>query len=194
MRSFSGKALDGPNAAGTSAASSLRSRPLSTKTQVSCSPTARETNAATTLESTPPERPSSTPSSPTCSRMRATARSMMLATVQSPAQPAMSRTNRRSSSPPRSVCMTSGWNCTPKKRRSACVMAAIGALALAAAISKPGGSAVTLSPWLIHTSRVLPKPLNSAPSPRTCSSAWPNSLCAERSTAPPSCMAMACIP
>ena len=43
-----------------------RSRPWSTKTQVSWSPIALWISAAATLESTPPERPRITSSSPTC--------------------------------------------------------------------------------------------------------------------------------
>ena len=104
---------------------------------------ARETSAATTLESTPPERPSTTRPSPTCARMSATARSMMPLGVQVGAQPEISHTKRRSSSPPCCVWVTSGWNCTPNKPRAGAAIAAMGALPLSAASAKPGGSAVT---------------------------------------------------
>ena len=54
----------------TCSASPLRSRPWSTKTQVSRSPIARCTRAAATAESTPPERPQiARPWSPICSRI-----------------------------------------------------------------------------------------------------------------------------
>ena len=71
--------LDAPrcraNISITCAASSRRSRPLSTKTQVSWSPMARWISAAATDESTPPERPRITSSPPTCARIFATASS-----------------------------------------------------------------------------------------------------------------------
>ena len=106
----------------------------------------------------------------------------------------MSHTKRRSSSPPRWVWVTSGWNWAPNSRRRESAIAAIGALALLAASSKPGGSAVTRSPWLIHTSRLGPSPPNKASRSRNCTLAWPNSLWLEPATAPPSWAAIACIP
>ena len=53
-----------PNVSTTCAASSLRSRPWSTKTHVSWSPTALCTSSAATALSTPPERPQRTRSRP----------------------------------------------------------------------------------------------------------------------------------
>ena len=89
--------------------------------QVSRSPTARWTSVAATAESTPPESAQMTlPSEPvarawasTRSRMRSTVESMKLAEVQSGLAPAMSNTKLRSTSRPRGVCTTSGWNWMP---------------------------------------------------------------------------------
>ena len=60
------------NVSTTCSASFLRSRPWSTSTHVSWSPTARCTSAAAAAESTPPERPQITPPSPTWARTRST--------------------------------------------------------------------------------------------------------------------------
>ncbi|MNT19908.1 hypothetical protein D3C72_1551950 [compost metagenome] len=92
--------------------SSRRSRPWSTKTQVSWSPMARWISAAATDESTPPDRPRITSSSPTCSRILETASSMWSRMTQSALQPAISSTKRSSIWRPLTVCVTSGWNCT----------------------------------------------------------------------------------
>ncbi len=67
-----------------------RSRPWSTCTQVSWSPTARCTSAAATAESTPPDRAQMTRASPTCARIAATWSAMTLPGVQSGASPAPS--------------------------------------------------------------------------------------------------------
>ena len=58
------------NSSTTCSASPARSRPVSTKTQVSWSPIASCRSSAVTAESTPPERPQITRPPPTCSRMR----------------------------------------------------------------------------------------------------------------------------
>ena len=65
---------------------------------------------AATVESTPPDSPQTTRPLPTCALMRAVASSMNEAMVQSPVQPQTSKAKFRSSSVPRSVCATSGWN------------------------------------------------------------------------------------
>ena len=76
----------------TCCASSLRSRPLSTNTQVSRSPIARWTRSAATAESTPPERAQITrPFGPTCSRIRSVASSTKERAFQSRRQPQTSR-------------------------------------------------------------------------------------------------------
>ena len=94
----------------TRCASSRRSTPLSTKMQVSWSPTARWMSAAVTVESTPPLRPQTTPAAPTRARMRSVSRSMKFSIVQSALAWQMRKTKFSSSSRPRGVCATSGWN------------------------------------------------------------------------------------
>ena len=79
---------------------------------------------------------------------------MMLAGVHNVAQPQRSTTKRRSSSAPRVVCVTSGWNCTPYQRRASSAMAAIGRSLVVAVTAKPGGTAVTRSPCDIQTSSI----------------------------------------
>ncbi len=93
-------------------ASSSRSRPWSTKTQVSWSPIARWISAAATEESTPPDRPRITCSAPTCSRMRMTDSSTKFGIVQSGFAPHSSSTKRRNIAGPCLVWVTSGWNWT----------------------------------------------------------------------------------
>ena len=78
------------NVSTTWSASSLRSRPWSTKTHVSWSPTALWTSSAATAESTPPESPQITRSRPTCARMRSTCSSITAAGVQAGGAPATS--------------------------------------------------------------------------------------------------------
>ncbi len=97
-----------PADARRSDASSARSRPWSTSTQVSRSPTASCTSRAVTALSTPPDSPQITRPRPTCARMRATASDRIRPAVQVPARPAASRTNRRGSREPSGVCTTSG--------------------------------------------------------------------------------------
>ena len=94
-------------------ASSLRSRPLSTKTQTARSPIAVFSRAAVTAESTPPLSAQSTRPSPTSRRMLSTASSMKLRMDQPPSQPATPNRKLRKTSMPRGVWTTSGWNCTP---------------------------------------------------------------------------------
>ena len=76
---------------------------------------------------------------------------MMETWVQLGRQPQTSIRKWSKTSLPRSVCTTSGWNCSPKRRRSGSCMAATGAPALVAVAAKPSGTAVMASPWLIHT-------------------------------------------
>ena len=114
------------NASTTCSASSLRSRPWSTKTQVSWSPTARWTSSAATAESTPPDSAQITRSSPTWARIRSTCSSMNWCAVQVGGAWHASSTNCPSISVPRGVCSTSGWNCTAYRPRSRSSIAAIG--------------------------------------------------------------------
>ena len=94
----------------TCSASPSRSRPWSTKMQVSWSPIAAWISTAATEESTPPDNPQMTRPVPTCSRMRAIWASRKPAMVQSPRQPATSWVKLRSNCAPCGVCTTSGWN------------------------------------------------------------------------------------
>ena len=102
----------------TRSGSSARSSPLSTKMQVSWSPTAACTSAAATAESTPPESAQITWPLPTCSRVVRIDSSTKLAAVQSPEQPATSKRKLRSSWLPCGVCTTSGWNWMPRQPAS----------------------------------------------------------------------------
>ena len=73
----------------------MRSKPLSTKMQLSCLPMALLSNTAATVESTPPESPSTTLSLPTSSRSSRTVLSMNDSGVQSCLQPQMVCTKLR---------------------------------------------------------------------------------------------------
>ncbi len=139
------------NVSSTWSASPARMSPVSTKTHVSWSPTALCTSAAATAESTPPLNAHSTRSDPTCARTAATCCSMIDTCVHAGRQPHTSMRKWSKTSLPRSVCTTSGWNCRPKSRRSGSCMAATGAPGVVAVATKPSGTAVMASPWLIHT-------------------------------------------
>src|SRR5699024_11682741 len=89
--------LPGPKTAQTSSFSFLRSRPWSTKTQVSCLPTALASMAARTDESTPPDRAHSTLPSPICSRRALTLLSTKESIFQSPEQPHTLRSEEHTS-------------------------------------------------------------------------------------------------
>ena len=76
-------------------------------------------------------------------------------------------------------------------------MAAKGAPSDVAMALKPGGIAVTRSPWLIHTwwrSPFSHTPSNSALGSFTSTKALPNSRWSEASTLPPSWAHMVCSP
>ena len=135
----------------TCAPSSLRSRPLSTNTQVRRSPMARWTSRAATEESTPPDRAQMTrPFSPTWPRIFSTASSMKEAAFQSRRQPHTSR-KLESTRLPSWVWTTSGWNRRPNRRRSRASIAATALLSELATTLNPGGGFSIESPWLIHT-------------------------------------------
>ena len=76
---------------------------------------------------------------------------MMETCVHSGRHPQTSIRKWSNTSLPRSVCTTSGWNCSPKRRRSGSCMAATGAPAEVAVATNPAGTAVMASPWLIQT-------------------------------------------
>ena len=100
------------NVRSTCSRSCRRSRPVSTKMQVSWSPIALCTSAAATDESTPPDRPQITCRSPTMARIFSTSSSMKCPGVQSAVQPQTSKRKFSMISAPRTVCATSAWNCT----------------------------------------------------------------------------------
>jgi hypothetical protein len=112
---------------------------------------ARWISSAATVESTPPDSPHTTLPDPTWARMRPTASSMNDAIVQSPVQPHTLNAKLRRIWPPCSVWATSGWNSSAYSARSRDSIAAIGVVALVAAIANPGGTATTSSPWLAQT-------------------------------------------
>ena len=145
----------------TSSASPSRSSPLSTKMQVCRSPIALWMSTAATLESTPPESPQITDSfGPTCARIDATASSTKEPIVQSPLSPQTPKRKFPRICAPCAVWVTSGWNWTPWSGAVACRTAAKGVLGDVAVVSKPAPGFTTLSPWLIHTSRLGPSPRN----------------------------------
>ena len=178
----------------TWSASPDRIRPVSTKTQVSWSPTALCTSAAATAESTPPLSAHSTRSDPTWARTAATCCSMMETCVHPGRQPQTSMRKWSNTSLPRSVWTTSGWNCRPKSRRSGSCIAATGAPGLVAVRVKPSGTAVMASPWLIHTLDVAGQSGHRGEAPVSVSSVRPYSPCPVRDTVPPSCSAISCAP
>ena len=76
-------------------------------------------------------------------------------------------------------------------------MAAKGEPSEVAITWKPSGTAVTLSPWLIHTGSrwsTAPTPANSGLSRVSTMSARPNSRVSPGSTLPPSTSHMSCSP
>ena len=115
----------------------LAQQPVVMNTQVSCLPIAFAHSAATTEESTPPERPRITRSLPTCSRMAATASSMMESIVQLASRPQMPNRKFLSSWSPCGVWRTSGWNCVAYSRRSAHSIEATGHTSVEAVTVKP---------------------------------------------------------
>ena len=180
-----------PERLSTCSASPARSRPWSTKTQVSWSPIALCTSAAATEESTPPDRAHSTGRSPTVARTSATTCSMTPTRVHVGRAPQTSMRNRLRISWPRGVCRTSGWNWTPNIPRDGSSMAATVESAVAAVTRKPSGALLTASWWLIHTDWVAGIPSSRVPPPLTRSSpAGPNSAMSPAATSPPRAIAI----
>jgi hypothetical protein len=107
---------------------------------------ARELIAAATDESTPPESPQTTCDAPTCVRTFDSSLSMKAPGVHSATAWQTSNRKFEISSPPRGVCDTSGWNCTPWIGRLVCRIAAIGTEVLHAVTTYPGGGLSTWSP------------------------------------------------
>ena len=178
----------------TRSGSSARSSPLSTKMQVSWSPTARCTSVAATAESTPPERAQITLPSPTCSRIVATDSSTNDSAVQSPAQPATLNRKLRSNWLPCGVCTTSGWNWMPR-RPAPSAMIATGELSDCAIERKPGGNSTTRSPCDIHTGIAAGRSLSSGLDGwEMLTTAWPYSRLLAGATRPPSACVSSCMP
>ncbi len=73
-------------------------------------------------------------------------------------------------------------------------MAAIGAPALEAVATKPSGTVVMASPWLIHTDAVAGQSGQSGEAPVCDSAVRPYSPCPVRVTVPPSWSAISCAP
>mmetsp|Transcript_21332 Transcript_21332/g.63932 ORF Transcript_21332/g.63932 Transcript_21332/m.63932 type:complete len:277 (+) Transcript_21332:892-1722(+) len=129
-----------------------RSSPLSTNTQCRRSPRTLCTSVAATVESTPPESAQMAWSSgPTCASIFLSVSLSTSSIVQSAARPAMSVRKCLIMSRPPSVCITSGWNWRPKRRRSGFSIATTAPCLLFAMHWKPSGSLAAWSPWLIHT-------------------------------------------
>ena len=78
--------------------------------------------------------------------MSAICRSTIASAFQSPGRSHTRQTKFSRISRPRSVCVTSGWNCTAQRPRSGAPKAANSQSVELAQVSKPSGSAVTLSP------------------------------------------------
>ena len=182
------------NVSSTWSASPARIRPVSTKTHVSWSPTALCTSAAATAESTPPLSAHSTRSEPTWARTASTCCSMMDTCVHPGAHPHTSIRKWSNTSPPRSVCTTSGWNCKPKSPRAASCMAATGAPGDVAVATNPAGTAVMASPWLIHTEEDTGQSGHRGDEAVSDSVVRPYSPCPVRDTVPPSWRAISCAP
>ena len=82
--------------------------------------------------------------------------------------------------------------------RSALATAANGDVLVCATVEKPGGSLVSLSPWLIHTFISAPRPSKRVLPPCALASiaivACPYSRWSPASTSPPSTHASSCSP
>jgi hypothetical protein len=78
--------------------------------------------------------------------------------------------------------------------RSALCMAATGASALVAVATKPGGTSVIASPWLIQTSDEVGQSTQRGDGPVNVSFVRPYSPFSVLETVPPSCSAMSWAP
>mmetsp|Transcript_38655 Transcript_38655/g.69276 ORF Transcript_38655/g.69276 Transcript_38655/m.69276 type:complete len:203 (-) Transcript_38655:555-1163(-) len=181
----------------TRSASLYRSSPLSTNTQCRRSPMTLWTSVAATAESTPPERAQMTWSSgPTFAATLAISCSNTSSIFHVFLSFAISNRKCRSVSVPWSVCITSGWYCSPYMRAFTFSIATIAPCWLLATASKPGGSLMHSSPWLIHTSCRLDVwlPYSSDPS-SMCIGMRPYSPPSTPTlTSPPSVCTSSCIP
>ena len=175
--------------------SSLRISPVSTKTQVSWSPTALVTSAAATAESTPPESAQSTFSSPTCARIAATWSSMIEVLVQVGGICATWCKKLASRSWPRSVWATSGWNCTACSRRVDVLHHRDRTLGRGAgddeALGRRGDRVAVAHPT--GHARAATRP-SATEAPTRVSVVRPYSPTPVLATSPPSCWAISCAP
>ena len=143
-----------------------RIRPWSTKMQVSWSPIASWISTAATARVDAAGEPADHPALADLRRGSGD-RSLdgNAAMVQSPGRPAILRTKLPSScAPSRRVRRPRGGTARRRAGALSSAIAAKGALSMTPTTSKPGGSCVTRSPWLIHTVSVSPffqKPSNS---------------------------------
>mmetsp|Transcript_7012 Transcript_7012/g.17310 ORF Transcript_7012/g.17310 Transcript_7012/m.17310 type:complete len:208 (-) Transcript_7012:384-1007(-) len=136
----------------TSRHSSSLIMPVSIKNGWNCFPTALVRSAATTVESTPPLTAPITGRSPTSFRSRTISSSANSSIFHAPSgSPATAQQKLRIIFVPSSVCVTSGWNCTPINGLDSCAMAANSELSDVAIAWNFSGKAVHLSPWDIQT-------------------------------------------
>jgi hypothetical protein len=116
--------------------------------------------------------------------------------VQLGVQPQMRKRKLLRISPPRGVCTTSGWNCTPQNLRAGASTTANGQLVLVPSREKPAGSASTRSPWLIQTPSSSPgsKPASKVDVASSFTVARPYSRCWAGATLPPRSRLASCTP
>ena len=176
----------------TCSASPLRSRPWSTNTQVSWSPTARCTSAAATAESTPPDSPQMARLSPTCV---ADLLDLLVDDVDHrPGRPAAGDVDEELLEHLLAVLGVQHLGVPlhagqPAARASS--NAATGVLVGRGERGEAGRRAATASPWLIHTRWPAGSPASSVPGSVTVTSVRPNSDRPVRATSPPSASAIA---
>mmetsp|Transcript_40208 Transcript_40208/g.87714 ORF Transcript_40208/g.87714 Transcript_40208/m.87714 type:complete len:208 (+) Transcript_40208:665-1288(+) len=126
--------------------------PVSIKNGWNCFPTALVSRAATTVESTPPLTAPITGRSPTSFRIRTISSSANSSMFHAPSgSPATAQQKLRIILVPSSVCVTSGWNCTPINGLVSCAIAANSEFSDVAMAWNLSGRAVHLSPWDIQT-------------------------------------------
>ena len=146
----------------TDSASSLRNSPLSIRMHEACVPTAWANRAATTEESTPPDKPADHPPLPTRLRIAS-----MLSRAKSPSFHVPVATANRSEKiaedlrPQRRVRHL-GMKLQAVDRQPAVLHRGKGQVSVAASGRKSSETAVTWSPWLIHTWISGGRPANSS--------------------------------
>jgi hypothetical protein len=119
---------------------------------------------------------------------------MKLAGVHVGLAPAIPTTKLRSTSRPRGVWTTSGWNWMPYRLRDSSMRPANGDESVWAVAWNPGGRLVIESPWLIQTGWSRSRPLKSPSSVVIVTVAGPYSRFEAGRTSPPSSWAISCAP